>query len=463
MILKKHNPENHKSLVIMKILYFIILISILFIQKKGNAQTNILFKGVGIFEKVYKKPLFSYGYMLQSANDSLVVLDSLLQINYNGSDSIFSKSYYKYNSKGELIEITYFNIDESGSKHPRYKHEYILDENGIQFFYIYYQWDSNNIQWTKQNKSEYTFYADGKLKEEILLSYDSSTLDWRNSTKKAISYNENGSFKHDTIFVWAESKKSWRYYMNYESELDENNNTKWEVSSVFESFSNDWTLLNKVVYVYENGKRAKIESFSWSSTLNQWGKWQVDEYIYDNYENEVVWVKTNWNDTLSDWILNYKSEKEYNSNNQMILETNYSWKNEKSEWTSINKIGREYDNSGNKTSEIYHEWNTGTSVWQLSSTSDFYYSPHITSTNKITSEFHNIKIYPNPANEALTIESTNQEFTFCKLYNSTGELVKILHVENGINTYNISELKSGIYFIRVQEKGKNFVRKLVKY
>ncbi|HPE76219.1 MAG TPA: T9SS type A sorting domain-containing protein [Draconibacterium sp.] len=75
----------------------------------------------------------------------------------------------------------------------------------------------------------------------------------------------------------------------------------------------------------------------------------------------------------------------------------------------------------------------------------------------------NIAIYPNPANETLTFESANQEVATCKLYNSTGELLKTLLVENGIYTYNISELKSGIYIIRFQEKEKSFVQKIVKY
>jgi len=439
-----------------------LLINILIIPLNMNAQSNVLYKGVEIFELVYNKPFFPPDYTTKNANETRFVLDSLLQTNYNGIDSIFSKSYYKYNSKGKLIEITDFNIDESGNKHPRYKHEYILDENGILFSYIYYQFNTNNMQWGKINKSEYIFYTDGKLKEEIRFSYDLSTLDWLNSTKKVISCNENGRFTHDTTFVWAESKKSWQYYMNYESGLYENNNTKWVVSSIFESFNNEWALLNKVEYVYENGKRAKIESFSWSSILNQWEKWQVDEYFYDNYETEEAWVRTTWNDVLSDWIFDYKSEKEYNSNNQLVLETNYDWENEGTEWIPINKIGRDYDSTGNKESEIYYKWNTDTHNLQLSSTSKYFYSEFIISTNNEITESEKFKIYPNPANKTFTIESSNHRVATCHLYNSTGEIIKTLPLENGINTYNISELKSGIYFIRIPQNDKIVVKKLVK-
>lgn len=386
------------------------LISILFFLLLAfgiNAQTKISYERILDFQSAEIKPNDRFGSLKKSANETWFVLDSMLQTNYNGSNLIVSKSHYKYSSEGKLTERIDYNSDVSGNMHLQYKHEYILDENEIHFFYIYYQWNSNTMQWTKNNKSEYILYPDGKLKEENLFSYDSTSMDWRNSMKKEIGYDENGRFKHDTTCVWKESNNTWQYYMNTESELDEKGNILWGVSFVFEYSSDDWTILDKVEFAYENGKRARMESFSWSSTLNQWKKWQVDEYFYDNNENEVAWVRTTWNDVLSDWIFDYKSEKEYNSNNQLILETNYDWENENTEWVPITKIAWDYDNTGNIKSEINHNWNTNTNDWQLGSTSEYFYSEFITNINNDLTELKNIKIYPNPAHETFTIELLN--------------------------------------------------------
>ena len=41
-------------------------------------------------------------------------------------------------------------------------------------------------------------------------------------------------------------------------------------------------------------------------------------------------------------------------------------------------------------------------------------------------------------------------------------LVKNLIIKQGINTYNISELKSGVYFIQIPQKERTVVKKLVK-
>lgn len=250
--------------------------------------------------------------------------------------------------------------------------------------------------------------------------------------------------------------------MNYESEMDENDNILWSISSVFEYFSDNWAILDKVAFTYENGKRAKTERFGWSAILSQWEKWQVDEYFYDNNDNEETWVRTTWNDVFSDWLFDYKSEKEYNSNNQLILETNYKWEDENTNWFPVTSITWDYRSTGNIKTEVIQEWNIDKNDGQLRSTSEYFYSEFVTNINKNSVAFTDIQVYPNPAYETFTIDYANYEAAICKLYNSSGKLLKILPLENGKNTYNISELKSSIYFVRIPQKDRIVVRKLVK-
>ncbi|MBN2636073.1 MAG: T9SS type A sorting domain-containing protein [Prolixibacteraceae bacterium] len=80
----------------------------------------------------------------------------------------------------------------------------------------------------------------------------------------------------------------------------------------------------------------------------------------------------------------------------------------------------------------------------------------------ILNKLNDINVYPNPAKETFTIEPQNPETAFGKLYNLNGVLIKNLTVQQGINSYNISDLKSGVYFIQVQQKEGEIVRKLVK-
>ena len=75
-------------------------------------------------------------------------------------------------------------------------------------------------------------------------------------------------------------------------------------------------------------------------------------------------------------------------------------------------------------------------------------------------------VYPNPANEVLNVDcpvvtnSKNQVIIFSDL---TGRMVKKINVTNGKMKIDISDLKDGIYFIALQQRGTpSVVRKIVK-
>ncbi len=425
------------------------------------AQTTFNTENVEDFFNEEIKSLDSFNLPVKSTNEDVFVLDSIIQARYDGDDTVFSKTTIKYNSKGQAIETIISYQNALGNYYPRYRHEYILDDNGTHFFYIYYQWNSTLMQWIEDSKDEYIFYPDGKLKEENSYRYDSSIMDWRNSMKKEISYDENGKFRHDTTSVWTVSKNSWQFYMNYESEQDEDGNAIWSVSSVYDSYF-DWTTLNKFEYTYKNGKRALVQSYTWWSTLNQWKIWQIDEYSYNEAGSEILFLNKQWNSTDSVWVFSYKKENEYNSANQLISETSYNLDVDSNLWIPSIKISYEYNNNGNKKIENSYEWNIGLDDWQLIIRKKYFYSEFTTNINDDLPELQSVKVYPIPANESFTIETQNPEITFGKLYDLNGKLVKNLIVQQGINTYNISELKSGVYFIQVPQKEGLVVRKLVK-
>lgn len=63
----------------------------------------------------------------------------------------------------------------------------------------------------------------------------------------------------------------------------------------------------------------------------------------------------------------------------------------------------------------------------------------------------NINIYPNPADEYLTVEFTNDitPDTFIEIYSSKGMIIKKVKAINKINTLNIRDISQGVYFLKV--------------
>lgn len=71
-----------------------------------------------------------------------------------------------------------------------------------------------------------------------------------------------------------------------------------------------------------------------------------------------------------------------------------------------------------------------------------------------------MKLYPNPANDALSVESTGK-ITLVELYNSTGQLVLRNNPDTSRTTLDISSLNSGVYFISVYFDNTITTRKLI--
>lgn len=71
---------------------------------------------------------------------------------------------------------------------------------------------------------------------------------------------------------------------------------------------------------------------------------------------------------------------------------------------------------------------------------------------------NNIKIYPNPTNNSLTIETDLNYHTF-NIYNLSGKLVK---TQNRSNQISVSELPKGMYFIQLVGDKNNRVQKFIK-
>ncbi|MDY0140418.1 MAG: T9SS type A sorting domain-containing protein [Bacteroidales bacterium] len=76
-----------------------------------------------------------------------------------------------------------------------------------------------------------------------------------------------------------------------------------------------------------------------------------------------------------------------------------------------------------------------------------------------------IKIYPNPTDDIIFIElnETNFKQAFVSVYNTYGQLIISNEITNSeINTFNTSNVTSGIYFIKINIDGKRTIKKLVK-
>ena len=68
-----------------------------------------------------------------------------------------------------------------------------------------------------------------------------------------------------------------------------------------------------------------------------------------------------------------------------------------------------------------------------------------------------LKVYPNPANDRLTVEG---EMTSVQVYNTLGQCLITKQVDASSVQIDLSSLDNGIYFLRVSNNGETAVRKV---
>lgn len=59
------------------------------------------------------------------------------------------------------------------------------------------------------------------------------------------------------------------------------------------------------------------------------------------------------------------------------------------------------------------------------------------------------RVYPNPANEFVVIETNGNESDILEIYNGTGELCDKLTIKSNRTVINTAHLNRGIYFFRI--------------
>jgi hypothetical protein len=72
------------------------------------------------------------------------------------------------------------------------------------------------------------------------------------------------------------------------------------------------------------------------------------------------------------------------------------------------------------------------------------------------SESVSLGVYPNPANTFINISTSS--FGQAMVLNSLGQTVKVLNINSALNTIDISDLETGVYYLQLDSKVMKFVK-----
>ena len=70
-------------------------------------------------------------------------------------------------------------------------------------------------------------------------------------------------------------------------------------------------------------------------------------------------------------------------------------------------------------------------------------------------------VYPNPANDNITIDS-KVEIKSIEVYSNQGQLVKRKDCSSFTESFDLSDLSNGIYFLKLKTEKQTFTQKIIK-
>jgi hypothetical protein len=88
-----------------------------------------------------------------------------------------------------------------------------------------------------------------------------------------------------------------------------------------------------------------------------------------------------------------------------------------------------------------------------------FFSDVVTAIDNMDAPSASITIYPNPANNSLTINKASNDVSEGYIYNMKGETMMSLNLSNQNNTVDISSLPSGLYFLLMDNQSTKFIKR----
>lgn len=359
-----------------------------------------------------------------------------MKTTFQKNDNLKSVNAYKY--KLDSAVTTYSEADQADTKY-----EYYYDENNFMYSEVEFIRSSDNGNWVKDYGYSYEMRGDTLF--DYYYVWNNSTQDWDDDYLCINVYNAKGLIEEKWYYWWDNESKSFQYdYYGIISYSEAGGLVLW-IEYMWSSEKSTWEAIAKWEYEYSSGQISAIRSYY----IEDSGAFYIDHEEYFKYDSNSALIEStywDWNDESNKLEKSslYISSWDYDvTSNEVILP--YYWKRQFYKYLIKD--------------DTKYSWNTSASEWIKSNIERYYYSG-VTTGNK-TSELKNeIRVFPNPANDFVTIENLKKG-SLVELFRADGKKLMIFN-QNGSNSFFMGNIPSGLYVVKISNGDKVQVVKVSK-
>ncbi len=353
-----------------------------------------------------------------------------------------------FDQLGKQIEQIEHATQERGLGYPWVKHEWEYDsDDNLRYLYKYHKYEEQQ-GWIPNTKQEFKNSQTGRLIQKLYFTWSGDLGDWNPNLLYTYDYNSLGLEIEQLIDIWNSNTHRWETYRKFLTtytpdgiKLSEYTYSWIPNLSTWERRTDFWTEYDSL------GRISK-------QMTSNIGASQLVEYVYDSMGNFTAFISNS-----PPWIGNYDPHIKYeitiNSNNQRVKEVMYWLIN--SEWTLYNKKENLFNTFGNISLSTFHNWDQKGNNWILTRRSYYYYNNQSTAVSDFV--IGQIRVFPNPTSGIINLSGLSQ-LAEVKIYSIQGKLLKSEHqVEN---TFDISDLPAGVYFLNLTSGDTILKKRIVK-
>ncbi len=162
----------------------------------------------------------------------------------------------------------------------------------------------------------------------------------------------------------------------------------------------------------------------------------------------------------SAWVNDSKTMISYNADGSMKEILYQNWNASGGNWVDKDKETFTNNPDGTTGLVITTTWNPATSIWENQTRITFTYG--LTSTGQQLAGTDQVKVFPNPFTNFISVEYNPLNVSNIQLYNVDGQLVRIFEKGELLSKINLGSLKNGVYFLKAVSPDSQQVIKLLK-
>jgi hypothetical protein len=298
-----------------------------------------------------------YTYNSQNLGDS-ETMSQMIENTWH----IVAKNTYKYDDKGNIIELQKFIFDEPTSTWiPEYKEYASYNEHGQQISWEGYRWED---EWIGDEKEELVWYSPDMNINTLIQKYswNAQSGDWENFWKREQDFSDAIKITRQEDSYWNPQRGDWTGEVDY--------------------FGYGDLLYNdKAVYAYDDRDReisqiaSKLIGGVWKPGFEYETSWSVDNGEQVSTRKGYRYFSTTSKEHEEDLITRYSPY--YTPENEKITYRKETHKIN-GNWQDLYEEGYVYDNSGNLLEENYWTFENNVKFAEISAKYEYNTDENVT-------------------------------------------------------------------------------------